>query len=228
MSHAALRLVGITKRYRSNTVLGPIDLSLEEGRIYGLIGENGAGKSTLIRIVMGLSKPTSGTVELIGQRGSAGLRNARSNIGYVPDSSASYPLLSAADNLKARCLEWGLIALLGQPRMLVLDEPTNGLDPLGTIEIRAHQATQPRARYHGAYIEPQPRRASSDGDRLRHPKRWQAHGRADRRRCRSVERRQSGEALCAHHDGPSQQAVSRRGGPAAPQTPLETHLDIGR
>lgn len=72
MSHAALRLVGITKRYRSNTVLGPIDLSLEEGRIYGLIGENGAGKSTLIRIVMGLSKPTSGTVELIGQRGSAG------------------------------------------------------------------------------------------------------------------------------------------------------------
>lgn len=69
MSHAALRLAGITKRYRSNTVLGPIDLSLEEGRIYGLIGENGAGKSTLIRIVMGLSKPTSGTVELIGQRG---------------------------------------------------------------------------------------------------------------------------------------------------------------
>ncbi len=57
---------------------------------------------------MGLSKPTSGTVELIGQRGSAGLRNARSNIGYVPDSSASYPLLSAADNLKARCLEGGL------------------------------------------------------------------------------------------------------------------------
>lgn len=69
MSHTALRLAGITKRYRSNTVLGPIDLSLEEGRIYGLIGENGAGKSTFIRIAMGLSKPTGGTVELMGQRG---------------------------------------------------------------------------------------------------------------------------------------------------------------
>lgn len=172
MSSLAVRLVGITKRYRSNTVLGPIDLDLEPGRIYGLIGENGAGKSTLIRILMGLSKPTSGTIEIMDASTPDGLRQSRAQIGYAPDSSASYPLLSAADNLKARCLEWGLdqrqiprilnmvgladaggkrarsislgmrkrldlgIALLGQPRMLVLDEPTNGLDPLGTIEIR--------------------------------------------------------------------------------------------
>ncbi len=172
MSSLAVRLAGITKRYRSNTVLGPIDLDLKPGRVYGLIGENGAGKSTLIRILMGLSKPTSGTIEIMDASTPDGLRRSRAQIGYVPDSSASYPLLSAADNLKARCLEWGLdqrqvprilnmvgltdtggkrarsfslgmrkrldlgIALLGQPRMLVLDEPTNGLDPLGTIEIR--------------------------------------------------------------------------------------------
>ena len=172
MSSLAVRLAGITKRYRSNTVLGPIDLDLKPGRVYGLIGENGAGKSTLIRILMGLSKPTSGTIETMDASTPDGLRRSRAQIGYVPDSSASYPLLSAADNLKARCLEWGLdqrqvprilnmvgltdtgdkrarsfslgmrkrldlgIALLGQPRMLVLDEPTNGLDPLGTIEIR--------------------------------------------------------------------------------------------
>lgn len=81
MSSLAVRLAGITKRYRSNTVLGPIDLDLESGRIYGLIGENGAGKSTLIRILMGLSKPTSGTIEIMGAITPDGLRQARAQIG---------------------------------------------------------------------------------------------------------------------------------------------------
>lgn len=80
-----LRLHGVTKAYRGRTVFGPI-------------GESGAEKSTLICIVTGTASPSSGSVELFGERGGCGLAAARRRMGYMPDASAAYPGLSAREN----------------------------------------------------------------------------------------------------------------------------------
>ena len=82
-----LRLHGVTKAYRGRTVLGPIDLALETGRVYGLIC-----------IVTGTASPSSGSVELFGERGGRGLAAARRRMGYMPDASSAYPGLSAREN----------------------------------------------------------------------------------------------------------------------------------
>lgn len=167
-----VRLLGVEKAYRRKRVLGPIDIELRRGRIYGLIGSNGSGKSTLIRTILGIARPSSGVVELFGERSEAELRRMRKRIGYMPDEASSYPSLSARGNIEVRCMEWGLerveadrlldevglacagkkrarefsmgmrrrldlaVAMLGDPDFLVMDEPLNGLDPTGILEMR--------------------------------------------------------------------------------------------
>lgn len=85
-----------------------------------LLVQTGAGKSTLIKIVLGLCEPSSGSVELFGGKSKKDLSLMRARVGYVPDSSGAYQSLSAAENLRIRCAEWGLDEKREVPRVLGL------------------------------------------------------------------------------------------------------------
>lgn len=163
----------LTKYYGKTPVVDSLSLSVPEGSVYGFIGPNGAGKSTTMKMLLGLVKPNSGSIRLLGK--SMTQQNRLSLLrqtGSLIESPACYGHLTGEENLQIlaelknvpernidRVLEiveltdsrrkvqqyslgmrqrLGIAqALLGNPKLLILDEPTNGLDPSGIQQMRS-------------------------------------------------------------------------------------------
>jgi ABC-2 type transport system ATP-binding protein len=96
---AILRARGLGKRYRRKAALSDCTLDVPAGRVVGLVGPNGAGKTTLLNLAVGMLTPTSGTIEVLGDRPAAGPAQL-ARVGYVAQDTPTYPGLSVEDHLR--------------------------------------------------------------------------------------------------------------------------------
>lgn len=119
-----LQTEGLSKRFGGNVAVKEVNMHVKKGDIYGLIGENGAGKTTIMRMVVGLAKPSKGTIKLFG---SDKLVEQRKKIGCVIENPAIYPNMTARENLET------FRKLVGENDPKVVDEilKTVGLEDTG-------------------------------------------------------------------------------------------------
>jgi ABC-2 type transport system ATP-binding protein len=100
MGEIVFAVKDLTKKYKNQTTLSGIDMKIKKGDIYGFVGENGAGKTTLIRILAGMSMPTSGEMFLFGYKDVADVTKQRQRMGGMVESPIFHPNMTASDNLE--------------------------------------------------------------------------------------------------------------------------------
>jgi ABC-2 type transport system ATP-binding protein len=169
MSDTVIRTTGLTKRYGKFTAVDNLNLSIQKGEVYGLLGPNGSGKTTTILMLLGLTEPSAGSVQVLGLNPARQPLSVKARVGYLPDSVGFYDNLSARENLiyiaklnglpraesrqrideaiermgladavdrPVRTFSRGMRQRLGvaellikRPEIVIMDEPTLGLDP---------------------------------------------------------------------------------------------------
>jgi ABC-2 type transport system ATP-binding protein len=172
---APIRTRGLTKAYGDLLAVDHLDLEVQAGEIFGLLGQNGAGKTTTILMLLGLTEPTDGQARVVGLDPARRPLEVKRRVGYLPDSVGFYGDLTGRENLRytarlnriprdeateaideaiesvgltARAddrtdtYSRGMLqrlgiadALIKDPDVLILDEPTTAIDPLGVTEI---------------------------------------------------------------------------------------------
>ena len=164
----------LTKQYGSQKSVADLNIHVKRGKIYGLLGRNGAGKTTTMKMLLGLTKPTSGEVKIWGKSLQGNEKKLLPRIGSLIESPGFYPNLTGTENLRIFATLRGVpnnhaikdaldlvglpykdkklfsqyslgmkqrlaiaLAVMHDPELLILDEPINGLDPIGIAEVRS-------------------------------------------------------------------------------------------